>query len=250
VLLGCALRRSAVAELTDGRASGGFTPQATGDARHANTPELSASCLTTPSACRLSPLAVAATDDGRLAPELAAGIANGKNARSIGVRSGEPAHSPPRPVLPNAPDIATAQGLRDRALIAVLLDRGLRRSAVAALADGLFGRIHAGGDGRRTAGEYAGVVGMVPATPSACRPSARLAVAATDNGLLAPESGSRHRAREGREVESASAILAVFLGGALRRSAVAAPTNGRCSGGFTVEATVAARRASTPGLSA
>src|ERR1022692_419708 len=61
--------------LTDGRASGGFTPQATGDARHANTPELSASCLTTPSACRLSPLAVAATDDGRLAPELAAGIA-------------------------------------------------------------------------------------------------------------------------------------------------------------------------------
>src|ERR1017187_10510383 len=82
VLLGCALRRSAVAELTDGRASGGFTPQATGDARHANTPELSASCLTTPSACRLSPLAVAATDDGRLAPELAAGIAAVKSAKS------------------------------------------------------------------------------------------------------------------------------------------------------------------------
>src|ERR1019366_8827517 len=37
----------------------------------------------------------------------------------------------------------------------------------------LFGRIHGGGDGRRTAREYAGAVGMVLATPSAFRPSAR-----------------------------------------------------------------------------
>jgi dihydroxyacid dehydratase/phosphogluconate dehydratase len=41
VLLGCALRRSAVAALTDGRCSGGFTLEATVGARHANTPELS-----------------------------------------------------------------------------------------------------------------------------------------------------------------------------------------------------------------
>ena len=41
MLLGCALRRSEVAALTDGRCSGGFTPEATGvAARHANTAEL------------------------------------------------------------------------------------------------------------------------------------------------------------------------------------------------------------------
>jgi hypothetical protein len=76
--------------------------------------------------------------------------------------------------------------------------------------------------------------------------------------------GRRHRPREERKVESASglanwptlrqaqalapditttkrlhvrAILAVFLGGALRRSAVAELTDGRHSGGFTLEAT-------------
>jgi len=41
VLLGCAQRRCEVAALTDGRSSGAFTPEATGAARHANTPELS-----------------------------------------------------------------------------------------------------------------------------------------------------------------------------------------------------------------
>jgi hypothetical protein len=42
VLLGRALRRCEEAALTDGRCSGGFTPEATVAARHANTPELSA----------------------------------------------------------------------------------------------------------------------------------------------------------------------------------------------------------------
>jgi hypothetical protein len=41
----------------------------------------------------------------------------------------------------------------------------------------------------------------------------------------------------------------VLLGRALRRSAVAAGSDGRCSSGFTPEATVAAGRANTPGLS-
>jgi len=41
VLLGRALRRSAVAALTDGRQSGGFTMEATVAARHANAPEVS-----------------------------------------------------------------------------------------------------------------------------------------------------------------------------------------------------------------
>jgi hypothetical protein len=43
--------------------------------------------------------------------------------------------------------------------------------------------------------------------------------------------------------------MAVLLGFALRRSAVAALTEGRCSGAFAPEATVAARRANTPELS-
>jgi hypothetical protein len=41
VLLGCALRPSAVAALTDARRSGAFTTEATVAARHANTPDLS-----------------------------------------------------------------------------------------------------------------------------------------------------------------------------------------------------------------
>jgi len=45
------------------------------------------------------------------------------------------------------------------------------------------------------------------------------------------------------------AILAVSLGGALSRFAVAALADVRCSGGFTPEATVAARHANTSALS-
>ena len=45
------------------------------------------------------------------------------------------------------------------------------------------------------------------------------------------------------------AISAALLGYALRRPAVAALTDGRCSGAFAPEATVAARRANTPELS-
>ena len=45
------------------------------------------------------------------------------------------------------------------------------------------------------------------------------------------------------------AIIAVLLGCALRRSAVAALADGRRSGGFTLEATVAARQADPPELS-
>ena len=45
------------------------------------------------------------------------------------------------------------------------------------------------------------------------------------------------------------AIIAVLLGCALRRCEVAALTDGRCLGGFTLEATVAARHANTPELS-
>jgi hypothetical protein len=55
------------------------------------------------------------------------------------------------------------------------------------------------------------------------------------------------------KVESASGpasqLPARLLSRALRRSEVAALSDGRCSGGFTPEATVAARRANAPELS-
>jgi len=69
----------------------------------------------------------------------------------------------------------------------------------------------------------------VPSDTIRVSPIRTLAVAATDNGLLAPERAVGIR-REEREVESASAIIAVLLGRALRRCAFASRTYGRCSG--------------------
>src|SRR5580704_17009748 len=78
-------------------------------------------------------LVVEAVDNGLLAPELAAGIARVKSVKSIGVRMGNWLSLKQAQVLLNAPDITTTKGLRDRAIIAVLLGCGLRRSEVAAL---------------------------------------------------------------------------------------------------------------------
>ena len=97
-------------------------------------------------------LAVEATDNGLLAPELAAGIQRVKSAKSIGVRAGNWLSLKQAQTLLNAPDITTLKGLRDRAIIAVR-GGGAHRWA-------LFARIHAGGDGRRTAREYAGSVAV------------------------------------------------------------------------------------------
>jgi len=78
-------------------------------------------------------LAVEATNNGLLAPELAAGIARVKSAKSIGVRTGNWLSLKQAQTLLNAPNITTTKGLRDRAIIAVLLGCALRRSEVAAL---------------------------------------------------------------------------------------------------------------------
>src|ERR1017187_8634793 len=91
-------------------------------------------------AARISsrPLAVATTDNALLAPEPAAGRHK---------RSRTPA------------DITTTKGTPARR-------GGAHRWT-------LLGGIHAGGDGSRTAREYAGTVGIVAATLPARRPSAR-----------------------------------------------------------------------------
>ena len=78
-------------------------------------------------------LAVEAADNGLLAPELAAGITRIKGVKSKGVRVGNWLSLRQAQTLLNAPDVSTNKGLRDRALLAVLLGCGLRRSEVVAL---------------------------------------------------------------------------------------------------------------------
>src|SRR5580765_1774992 len=78
-------------------------------------------------------LAVEAADNGLLAPELAAGISRVKSVKSTGIRVGNWLSLRQAQALPSAPDTTTLRGLRDRAILAVLLGCGLRRSEVAAL---------------------------------------------------------------------------------------------------------------------
>src|SRR6266566_10176210 len=78
-------------------------------------------------------LAAEAADNGLLAPELAAGIARVRSAKTQGIRVGNWLSLRQAQALLSAPDIATLRGLRDRAILAVLLGCGLRRSEVAAL---------------------------------------------------------------------------------------------------------------------
>src|ERR1022692_1495238 len=81
-------------------------------------------------------LAVEAADNGLLGPELAAGITRVKGVASKGVRLGNWLSIRQAQTLLNAPDVTTTKGLRDRAILAVLLGCGLRRSEVAALTVG------------------------------------------------------------------------------------------------------------------
>src|SRR5712692_11574502 len=78
-------------------------------------------------------LAVEAADNGLLAPELAAGITRVKSAKSVGIRVGNWLSLRQAQALLSTPDTATMKGLRDRAILAVLLGCGLRRSEVASL---------------------------------------------------------------------------------------------------------------------
>jgi integrase len=83
-------------------------------------------------------LAVEAADNGLLAPELANGITRVKGVASKGVRLGNWLTAKQAQGLPNAPDASTNKGLRDRAILAVLLGCGLRRSEVVRLPSSSF----------------------------------------------------------------------------------------------------------------
>jgi site-specific recombinase XerD len=78
-------------------------------------------------------LAAEAADNGLLAPELAAGISRVKSAKTQGIRTGNWLSQRQAQALLSAPDTTTLRGLRDRAVLAVLLGCGLRRSEVANL---------------------------------------------------------------------------------------------------------------------
>jgi len=78
-------------------------------------------------------LAAEAADNGLLAAESAAGIRRVKSVKSVGIRVGNWLSQRQAQALVSAPDITTLSGLRDRAILAVLLGCGLRRSEVVAL---------------------------------------------------------------------------------------------------------------------
>jgi integrase len=85
------------------------------------------------SASAIRKLAAEAADNGLLAPELAVGIGRVKSAKTQGIRTGNWLSQRQAQALLSAPAITTLRGLRDRAILAVLLGCGLRRSEVAAL---------------------------------------------------------------------------------------------------------------------
>jgi len=78
-------------------------------------------------------LAREAADNGLIDALLANGIKAVKGVKSAGVRSGNWLTREQAQTLLNAPDVDTLKGLRDRAILAVLIGCGLRRSEVAAL---------------------------------------------------------------------------------------------------------------------
>lgn len=78
-------------------------------------------------------LAAEAADNGLLAPDLASGIARVKGIKQQGVRTGNWLTREQAEQLINAPDIAKLKGKRDRALLALLVGCGLRRSELSDL---------------------------------------------------------------------------------------------------------------------
>ena len=78
-------------------------------------------------------LAYEAADTGLLSPELAAGIRRVKGAKKLGVRLGNWLTTDEAKALLNSANVQTIRGKRSRALLAVSLGSGLRRSEIAHL---------------------------------------------------------------------------------------------------------------------
>ena len=78
-------------------------------------------------------LAVEASDNGLIDGQIATGITRVKGVKSSGVRSGNWLSKDQAQKLIDATDITTLKGLRDRAILAIMLGAGLRRSEVSNL---------------------------------------------------------------------------------------------------------------------
>jgi site-specific recombinase XerD len=78
-------------------------------------------------------LAYEAADTGLLSPELAAGIRRVKGSKKLGIRLGNRLSVNEARSLLQIPDTRTLKGKRDRAMLAVLLGCGLRRSELTEL---------------------------------------------------------------------------------------------------------------------
>jgi site-specific recombinase XerD len=83
--------------------------------------------------CAIRKLAVEAADNGALDPQLANGIRAVKGIRQEGTRAGNWLAKQQAQQLLKAPDTGTLKGLRDRAILALLLGCGLRRAEAANL---------------------------------------------------------------------------------------------------------------------
>jgi site-specific recombinase XerD len=106
-------------------------------------------------------LAVEATDNGLLDPDLAAGIGRVKGAKRLGVHLGNWLTLAEAQALLGAPDATTVKGKRDRAILAVLLGCALRRAELAGLnVEDIQQR-----DGRWVAADLVGKGGRVRTVP-------------------------------------------------------------------------------------
>ena len=78
-------------------------------------------------------LAVEAADNGLLAPELATGIARVHGAKRLGARAGNWLTPEEATAMLNSPNRSTLIGCRDRAILALLIGCGLRRTELVSL---------------------------------------------------------------------------------------------------------------------
>jgi len=78
-------------------------------------------------------LAGEAMENGYLDPGLASGVGNVHDLKSRGVRAGNWLSKEEARALLGAPDTTTLQGLRDRAILAILVGCGLRRAELVSL---------------------------------------------------------------------------------------------------------------------
>src|SRR5664279_1149070 len=106
-------------------------------------------------------LALEAADNGVMAPELAAGIARAKGAKHSGVRLGHWLTAQQAEQFLALPDLTTLKGIRDGAVLAILLGAGLRRSELASLD---FEHVQER-DGRWVIVDLAGKMGRIRSVP-------------------------------------------------------------------------------------